>query len=184
MPGIVRLRPGSVRRRLPLAYTLSIQHQVGQPGGRRLLRSIRFLVVSWVHKGPWNNQWGPIWHPFSTWSIGWSWFFGGLQIRTLARCCDNMSCGKSFHVELGHHECARALVDSHHRSALWRWALVRAVRKRSKDPDTVIVEWLRHGAPVRMQRFSVDLEHDGSKPARDDLQGCRSLTTDVDDALL
>ena len=25
MPGIVRLRPGSVRRRLPLAYTLSIQ---------------------------------------------------------------------------------------------------------------------------------------------------------------
>ena len=59
-----------------------------------------------------------------------------------------MSCGKSFHVELGHHECARALVDSHHRSALWRWALVRAVRKRSKDPDTVIVEWLRYGAPV------------------------------------
>ena len=81
-------------------------------------------------------------------------------------------------------ECAMALVDSHHRSALWRWALVRAVRKRSKDPDTVIVEWLRHGAPVRMQRFSVDLEHDGLKPARDDLQGCRSLTTDVDDALL
>ena len=23
-----------------------------------------------------------------------------------------------------------------------------AVRKRSKDPDTVIVEWLRYGAPV------------------------------------
>ena len=29
------------------------------------------------------------------------WEFGGLQIRTLARKCENMSCGRTFHVELG-----------------------------------------------------------------------------------
>ena len=95
-----------------------------------------------------------------------------------------------------------ALVDKHHRSSPWRWAFVKAVQQRAKDPDSDIVDWLRYGAPVGVgvpvrpggllpsisetpelntdslfelaaydcNHASFNLEHEGSKPARDELQ--------------
>jgi len=39
-------------------------------------------------------------------------------------------------------------IEQHHRASTWRYKLIEAVQRKSRDSDTAIVEWITHGAPM------------------------------------
>jgi hypothetical protein len=43
-------------------------------------------------------------------------------------------------------------LEARHVASPWRFAIVREVHRRSKDPDTPLSDWLEHGAPMGLSQ--------------------------------
>ena len=82
-----------------LVEELGAQGTLEQPAGSYL--ASYFDLVEWLGLETTSTTLHQCWYGRPYKKPTTFWYFGGLHLRTLARKCENMSCGRCFHVELG-----------------------------------------------------------------------------------